>query len=622
VSWASIERARARSVERLLAERDAQGVWVGELSSSALSTATAVLALALRARELEAAEAAVLVDLALGGARWLATHQNADGGWGDSADSPSNISTTTLVWAALGALPAPLDEHADTLARAEERMRAEVGELSALRIARGIETVYGDDRTFAVPILMACALSGRFGDGCEAWRTVTRLPFELAALPHQLFRWLGLPMVSYALPALIAVGQVIHHQGGTWNPLTRCLREQARARTLRVLESIQPENGGFLEATPLTSFVTMSLIGAGQGDHVVVERGLRFLRESVREDGSWPIDTNLTTWVTTLALKALDGGGRLEEHLGVDERSRVRAWLLAQQYEEEHPYTHAAPGGWAWTDLPGGVPDADDTPGALLALRALDPENAAGSARAAAACRWMVELANRDGGMPTFCRGWGKLPFDQSCPDLTAHALSAWAAWGEALDPALARRVGRARERALRHLLSTQRADGSWVPLWFGNQRAPGQENPLYGTSRVIVARPGAPPGRLADEWAHARSRAASWILAAQHADGGWGGAPLVHPTIEETALAVEALAELALDDPAERERLEAPIERGAAWLARATEEGEHFPASPIGLYFAKLWYSERLYPIVFTTAALERASRVLAPTPSALATP
>ena len=38
-----------------------------------------------------------------------------------------------------------------------------------------------------------------------------------------------------------------------------------------------------------------------------------------------------------------------------------------------HPYTGAAPGGWAWTDLPGGVPDADDTPGALLALVALEP---------------------------------------------------------------------------------------------------------------------------------------------------------------------------------------------------------------------------------------------------------
>jgi hypothetical protein len=29
--------------------------------------------------------------------------------------------------------------------------------------------------------------------------------------------------------------------------------------------------------------------------------------------------------------------------------------------------------------------------------------------------------------------------------------------------------------------------------------------------------------------------------------------------------------------------------------------------ASPIGLYFAKLWYYERLYPLIFATAALGR---------------
>ena len=33
----------------------------------------------------------------------------------------------------------------------------------------------------------------------------------------------------------------------------------------------------------------------------------------------------------------------------------------------QHPYCLSAPGGWAWTDLPGGVPDADDTPGVLMA---------------------------------------------------------------------------------------------------------------------------------------------------------------------------------------------------------------------------------------------------------------
>ena len=32
---------------------------------------------------------------------------------------------------------------------------------------------------------------------------------------------------------------------------------------------------------------------------------------------------------------------------------------------------------------------------------------------------------------------------------------------------------------------------------------------------------------------------------------------------------------------------------------------------TPIGFYFAKLWYYERLYPMVFTVAALEAVARL-----------
>ena len=114
-----------------------------------------------------------------------------------------------------------------------------------------------------------------------------------------------------------------------------------------------------MEATPLTSFVTMSLAGMGRAGHPVAVRGAEFLIRSVRPDGSWPIDTNLATWVTTLSVNALG------QDLPPEDRQPIREWLLAQQYRTVHAYTNADPGGWAWTDLPGGVPDADDTPGAV-----------------------------------------------------------------------------------------------------------------------------------------------------------------------------------------------------------------------------------------------------------------
>jgi squalene-hopene/tetraprenyl-beta-curcumene cyclase len=51
-------------------------------------------------------------------------------------------------------------------------------------------------------------------------------------------------------------------------------------------------------------------------------------------------------------------------------------------------------------------------------------------------------------------------------------------------------------------------------------------------------------------------------------------------------------------------------VERGVAWLVERVEQGGLHEATPIGFYFAKLWYFEKLYPIIFTVAALGRARR------------
>jgi squalene-hopene/tetraprenyl-beta-curcumene cyclase len=574
----AIERTLASARQKLLEARVPAGHWEGELSPSALSTATAVVALELVRRHRTDAPKS-LGPLVRAGLTWLARNQNADGGFGDTVDSPSNISTTTLSWAALGLGP----EQRPTSAGAEAWLRKECPDLSAPTLARTIRERYGVDRTFSTPILTMCALAGRFGSGPEVWTHVPGLPFELAALPRSWFGALGLRVVSYALPALIAIGQAIHRHHPTRNPFTRLFRALAAKKTLRLLEAIQPASGGFLEATPLTSFVTMSLAGSGLADHPVARKGMEFLVDSARPDGSWAIDTNLATWVTTLSVNALSGG------LSSGDRASIKTWLLRQQYREVHPYTGAAPGGWAWTDRSGGVPDADDTPGALLALKCLGEEDPEVKVAAAAGIGWLLDLQNSDGGIPTFCRGWGKLPFDQSCPDLTAHAIRAWRAWRSD-------RAGRAIARAFDYLVRAQQADGTWLPLWFGNQRAPEQTNPVYGTSRVLLCA-GLGSG---EAWEGAVARARGWLVRAQNPDGGWGGAAGIESTIEETALAVEGLA--AAGGAGES------VARGSRWLAERTAEGTSFPPSPIGLYFAKLWYWDRLYPLIFTVGALERA--------------
>jgi squalene-hopene/tetraprenyl-beta-curcumene cyclase len=241
-----------------------------------------------------------------------------------------------------------------------------------------------------------------------------------------------------------------------------------------MLKTLQPSSGGYLEATPLTSFVTMALASAGDKDHPCIAGAVEFLLRSVRADGSWPIDTNLATWGTTLASKALESAD-----------THVREWVANQQHQTIHPFTNAAPGGWAWTDLPGGVPDADDTAGALIAMRLHGDTSDRNSA--AKGITWLLDLQNRDGGIPTFCRGWGTLPFDRSTPELTAHALLAWWLWEKEMPESLKPRIHRATRHALSYLRQNQSPEGSWIPLWFGNEHTPDENNPVYGTAQVVA---------------------------------------------------------------------------------------------------------------------------------------
>ncbi|MCS6864257.1 MAG: prenyltransferase/squalene oxidase repeat-containing protein [Gemmataceae bacterium] len=594
---AAYQTARAT----LLAQRVAAGHWVGQLSTSALSTATAIMAL-------HRVDPSAHRDRIAAGLRWLVRHQNADGGWGDTPQSLSNISTSMLCRAAL-ALCGDHD-YAQATARLENYLTAHAGATATARAA-AIRARYGADRTFSVPILMACALAG-----LVPWREVPRLPFELACLPQSWYRFARLPVVSYALPALIAIGQCIHHHRPSWNPLRNVVRRLAMAPTLKVLRRIQPSTGGYLEATPLTSFVLMALASIPRprtaSEQQVLDQGIHFLIHSVRADGSWPIDTNLATWVTTGSVNALAAAGDLET---LDSQEAIRTWLIQQQYHNRHPYTGADPGGWAWTDLPGGVPDADDTPGALLALHAL---RVADTTIIHRGLKWLLSLQNRDGGWPTFCRGWGTLPFDRSGTDLTAHALRALHAWRGSCPPCWP--IPQAIARGLDYLKRQQRPDGSWLPLWFGNQHAPDDINPVYGTARVLAAY-----RDLGLAHSPECQRGVAYLRAVQNRDGGWGGAAQCPSSVEETALALEVLIDLgnaAENQPAQPAAPQGPtpaaghfaaaITSGVEWLVDAVERGRLSEPSPIGFYFAKLWYSEQLYPIIFTVAALGRAWQTL----------
>jgi len=562
--------------------------WEGYLASSALATATAGFALDFAGTPDD-------LPLVQSAAQWLLDHQNPDGGWGDTPDSPSNLSTTLL---ALSFLERRLDP--TRLTDARQCLLRFLGDDSPTARARGILDWYGRDRTFAVPILTQVALAGGRKTP-SAWSLFPALPFEAGLIPRRFYQAIRLPVVSYALPALLALGLCHAHQAPPRNPLLRLIRRLARPRALHLLTQLQPESGGYLEAIPLTAFVVMALTGAGNGAHPVAQRGLTFLRAGRRPDGSWPIDTHLATWLTSLAIAAGAQGRSSHAPLLATRREALTRWLLDRQWKRTHPFTLSPPGGWAWTPHAGGVPDADDTAAALIALCRLNPGSTEVQNAAVHGMRWLFHIQNADGGIPTFCAGWQNLPFDRSAPDLTAHALRALAAVWPFLPPADRRRGVRFTDRALTFLAGTQRRDGCWIPLWFGHQRHPRGQNPVHGTSRVLLAL-AAVPAHLQPRIADLRARGRAWLLAAVQSDGGWGGAPEGPSGCEETALALEALAVDAHPDA------HAVVERGYRRLARFFENPDRVQPQPIGFYFASLWYSEALYPWIFAWAAARAA--------------
>ncbi|MCH1438491.1 MAG: squalene--hopene cyclase [Rubripirellula sp.] len=636
-----LERTRAtldQLRDELLAERHDGHHWTGTLSPSALSTATAISAMSsVLIHSVGSLRSGCITDEKIrhcvtSGVQYLQSQQNEDGGFGDTDRSHSNIATSYLVLAAAALADQAMGSTltSESIA-ALEKYIAQMGGLDALKQR------YGTDKTFVVPILTNMAIAG-----LVPWKAVAALPFEAAIFPQSMYRLLQMPVVSYAIPALVAIGQARHFHGPRAFFPIRWVRAAAVGRSMGVLEKMQPQSGGYLEATPLTSFVVMSLAVTKRANHNVSRRGLKFLKESMNEDGSWPIDTNLATWVTSLSMNALAADP-------TDDRAwctpDLVEWHLGCQHEVRHPFTGAEPGGWGWSDLSGAVPDSDDTPAAILALghikASLDGERKQSCEESIAAGRsWLLKLQNRDGGWPTFCRGWGKLPFDRSSNDLTAHALRALVVDDVAETEA---RIGRHIALGARFLEKNQEPDGSWLPLWFGNQDRSDESNPVYGTSRVLLA---ANSGLLNPK---ALQAGCQYLVKNQNSDGGWGGGGSIAPwlkknqfrefefvsSVEETALAVEALVTVALcgknsslltmDEDTKRDRMSETdrneaqsvvqhggtkamsqaIINGVEFLLDSVDQKRHRLPWPIGFYFAKLWYHERLYPLIFTTGAL-----------------
>ena len=203
--------------KRLLSMRREDGMWEGHLSSSAISTSVSIFALSVIDHEEYQKEIER-------GTQWLKQTMKPEGAWGDSIESPVNMTATLLSYTALS--------HLHQVPEATERyIRETLGWKDEAQLIDGVLAYYGKDLTFSVPILMMCALAGVISN----WKRIPPFPFELAVLPQSTFRFLNLPVVSYAIPALIAVGILQNRRRKT---LFSPVRELFVPKALRVLTTL------------------------------------------------------------------------------------------------------------------------------------------------------------------------------------------------------------------------------------------------------------------------------------------------------------------------------------------------------------------------------------------------
>ncbi|HEX4412337.1 MAG TPA: prenyltransferase/squalene oxidase repeat-containing protein [Lacipirellulaceae bacterium] len=662
----------------LLAERAPGGYWEGQICSSPVATAAAVSALVVSHRQeaedvlrrsaagdtgqIEELVQGDLSELLVESLHWLARRQNEDGGWGDCEGAESNIAATMLVQAAFRVTGIPA-KYADLMVRADDFVELQEGIV-------GLRRQYANDKVYLASVLATCAAADMI-----TWRQVPTLPFEWLHLPKRWRSELQLPVGQHLTSVVMAVGLAKFHNDPSRNPLTRIARQSLQKRSLTLLEKLQASDDSFLASPLATAFIVLSLTSADCQQHAIVRRGIEFLLTAVRADASWSLGAGGATGNTVRAtasfapIRAAHEGDSLAEwhdtssDTGVshgaesnkdheiaaatpaqDSRDVFRQgieWLLGTQRMATGIVTDTPAGGWAASPTAGAELNTIATAEAVwLLAQGFGPVGASLDERIERAAGWgvgwLLEMQNDDGGWGTYSRNDDAQAGAASCVDATAasvRAIAAWHRYWKIESPRYTRaalhdvigRLPAAIERAIEFLESVQRDDGSFIPLWFGNQHQANDENPVLGTCQVLEA-----VGELNGLDSNTAQRAAGWLLASQHASGGWGPprAPVDYSendsrrswrdnealdqfcSVEETAAAVMALLPLAARTPA----FERAVSRGSAWLANAIEQDRHRRPAIIGFYFPQIWYYDRLYPLVFAAEALSQAMATLVP--------
>ena len=171
----------------LLQQINAKGFWSGELSSSALGVAVSIAALHFDDPNKNRTEI-------VSGLDWLKNKINTDGSFGDTPESPGNISTSLLVYAAINLYSSENHSLKNLQNTIADYLHKESIDVNSNQVSKAILAHYKKDYTFSVPILTMCALCGI--PAKNGFEHIPQLPFELSLLPQKFYRILNLSVVS------------------------------------------------------------------------------------------------------------------------------------------------------------------------------------------------------------------------------------------------------------------------------------------------------------------------------------------------------------------------------------------------------------------------------------------
>jgi squalene-hopene/tetraprenyl-beta-curcumene cyclase len=556
-----VARAVAKATDYLYDRQRADGGWTDRMSSSTISTAIGLLALARADRTAHAGRLRA-------GLEWLRDNQRPDGGWSlVDADPPSSEHITAFAVAAFKVIDP------ETYAGCIDSGMAYIN-------AHGGESVItpdlsdGGPRTWReiVPIVWAM-------EGLRPVDSQPSQPMEVMLFPAGLRN-----RASIVLPGVLGLG-IGQRRVLPAGRLKRFCQWLAEPKALSWLRAVLGPNGGIEECALMCALVYSGLRSAGPDVGADIQRGcLDFLLSTMRPDGSWPIDRDLEIAVTSYCVLAL---AECEHDLATDPRlARTLEWLLSVQWTKPFAPLKMPPGGWSWAS-PSGWPESEDTAVVLAALAELGMSRLDG--RIQLGLRWLEGMQNRDGSWSEWMRN-STMIHDGPCPGVTAHALMAFNKYGTGEDRA------KLVSRALKYFETTQSADGSFSSLWFRDN--------THGTAKVLEAyvelgMPGDPVAR----------RAAAWLLQNQRADGAWPAKSIEGPpdggTAEETGWAVYSL--LRAGQPPFSE----PVMRAVEWLVDNQNADGTWRPQGVGLYYDTLYYSDDLIAHAYPLRATARWSRV-----------